>query len=141
VGQTLWYLCNGVGHRRQILEIFGLSRLPSFSDGPESIGKDREFGEHRGEPRAGQGDETGLVSGRQQHQRDFAGFDEPLWQARWGIECGLRDTKDPRFGMGLGSIRVSTPERRDRLWLLNAFAIALTMLAELPVFADTFGAI
>ena len=25
-------------------------RLPSFSDGPESIGKDREFGEHRGEP-------------------------------------------------------------------------------------------
>ena len=26
------------------------SRLPSFSDGPESIGKDREFGEHRGEP-------------------------------------------------------------------------------------------
>jgi hypothetical protein len=23
------------------------SRLPSFSDGPESIGKDREFGEHR----------------------------------------------------------------------------------------------
>jgi hypothetical protein len=23
--------------------------------------------------RAGQGDETGLVSGRQQHQRDFAG--------------------------------------------------------------------
>jgi hypothetical protein len=99
--------------------------------------------------------------------------------------------------MGLGSIHVSTPERRDRLWLLNAFAIALltllgaagealghdrylksnttkrrthslfrqgcmlyeliptmpevrlllliewftTMLAELPVFADTFGAI
>ena len=28
----------------------GASRLPSFSDGPESIGKDREFGEHRGEP-------------------------------------------------------------------------------------------
>jgi GDPmannose 4,6-dehydratase len=27
-----------------------ISRLPSFSDGPESIGKDREFGEHRGEP-------------------------------------------------------------------------------------------
>jgi hypothetical protein len=44
--------------------------------------------------RAGQGDETGLVSGRQQHQRDFAGFDEP----------------------------------RDRLWLLNVFAIALLTL-------------
>jgi hypothetical protein len=26
------------------------SRLPSFSEGFESIGKDREFGEHRGEP-------------------------------------------------------------------------------------------
>jgi hypothetical protein len=120
-----------------------------------------------------------------------------LYGKRWGIECGLRDTKDSRFGMGLGSIHVSTPERRDRLWLLNAFAIALltllgatgealgydrylksnttkrrtnslfrqgcmlyeliptmpevrllplierftTMLAELPVFADTFGAI
>ena len=30
--------------------------------------------------------------------------------------------------MGLGSIHVSTPERRDRLWLLNAFAIALLTL-------------
>ena len=38
-----------------------------------------------------------------------------LYGKRWGIECGLRDTKDPRFGMGLGSIHVSTPERRDRL--------------------------
>ena len=46
----------------------------------------------------------------------------------WGIECGLRDTKDLRFGMGMGSVHVSTPERRDRLWLLNAFAIALLTL-------------
>ncbi len=105
--------------------------------------------------------------------------------------------KDLRFGMGMGAIRVSTPERRDRLWLLNALALALltllgaagealgydrhlksntakrrthslfwqgcmlyeliptmpehrllplvkqfaAMLAELPVFADTFGSI
>ena len=46
-----------------------------------------------------------------------------LYGKRWGIECGLRDTKDLRFGMGMGSIHVSTPARRDRLWLLNAFAI------------------
>jgi hypothetical protein len=115
----------------------------------------------------------------------------------WDIESGFRDTKDLRLGMGMGSIHVSTPARRDRLWLLNALAIALltllgaagealgydrylksntakhrthslfrqgcmlyeliptmpelrllplverfaTMLAELPVFADTFGAI
>jgi hypothetical protein len=120
-----------------------------------------------------------------------------LYGKRWGIECSFRDTKDLRFGMGMGSIHVSTPARRDRLWLLNALAIALltllgaagealgydrylksntakhrthsvfrqgcmlyeliptmpelrllplverfaTMLAELPVFADTFGSI
>jgi hypothetical protein len=120
-----------------------------------------------------------------------------LYGKRWGIECGFRDTKDLRFGMGMASIHVSTPARRDRLWLLNALAIALltllgaagealgydrylksntskqrthslfrqgcmlyeliptmpqprlmplidrfaAMLAELPVFADTFGAV
>src|SRR5271169_2174159 len=47
---------------------------------------------------------------------------------RWGIESGFRDTKNLRFGMGMASIRVSTPERRDRLWLLNAFAVALLTL-------------
>jgi hypothetical protein len=47
---------------------------------------------------------------------------------RWGIESGFRDTKDLRFGMGMASIRVSTPERRDRLWLLNAFAVVLLTL-------------
>ena len=48
--------------------------------------------------------------------------------SRWGIECGLRDTKDLRFGMGMGAMRVNSPERRDRLWLLNAFAVALLTL-------------
>jgi hypothetical protein len=57
-----------------------------------------------------------------------AGFLKGLYGKRWGIECGFRDTKDIRFGMGLGSIRVSTPARRDRLWLLNALAIALLTL-------------
>ena len=47
---------------------------------------------------------------------------------RWGIECGLRDTKDIRFGMAMGSVHVETPERRDRLWLINAFAIVLLTL-------------
>ena len=51
-----------------------------------------------------------------------------LYGKRWGIECGFRDTKDLRFGMGMGSIHVSTPDRRDRLWLLNAFAIVLLTL-------------
>ena len=47
---------------------------------------------------------------------------------RWGIECGFRDTKDIRFGMGMGSVHVETPERRDRLWLINAFTIVLLTL-------------
>ena len=44
---------------------------------------------------------------------------------RWSIECGLRDTKDLRFGMGMGTMHVKCPERRDRLWLINAFAVVL----------------
>jgi hypothetical protein len=48
--------------------------------------------------------------------------------SRWGIESGLRDSKDIRFGMGMGSMRVNSPERRDRLWLLNAFAVVLLTL-------------
>ena len=30
--------------------------------------------------------------------------------------------------MGLGAMHVSTPERRDRLWLINAFAVVLLTL-------------
>jgi hypothetical protein len=51
-----------------------------------------------------------------------------LYGRRWGIESGFRDTKDLRYGMGMGIIRISTPERRDRLLLLNAFAVALLTL-------------
>jgi len=51
-----------------------------------------------------------------------------LYAKRWSIECGFRDAKDPRFGLGLGQMRVSTPARRDRLWLLAAFAVALLTL-------------
>jgi hypothetical protein len=51
-----------------------------------------------------------------------------FYGCRWGIESGLRDTKDLRFGMGMGAMRVNSPERRDRLWLLNAFAVVLLTL-------------
>ena len=48
---------------------------------------------------------------------------------RWTIEPGFRDIKDLRFGMGLGATRIGEPTRRDRLLLVNAFAMALlTML-------------
>ena len=47
---------------------------------------------------------------------------------RWTIEPGFRDTKDLRFGMGLSVLRIADPRRRDRLLLLNAFAIVLLTL-------------
>ncbi len=48
---------------------------------------------------------------------------------RWTIEPSFRDTKDIRFGMGLSLLRISRPDRRDRLLLINAFAVhLLTML-------------
>ena len=52
-----------------------------------------------------------------------------FYGSRWGIESGLRDPKDLRFGMGMAAMRVNSPERRDRLWLLTAFAgVLLTLL-------------
>jgi hypothetical protein len=57
-----------------------------------------------------------------------ASFLKGLYGKRWGVECGFRDTKDLHFGMGMGLIHVSTPARRNRLWLLDALAIALLTL-------------
>ena len=47
---------------------------------------------------------------------------------RWGIETSFRDIKDMRFGMGLSAMRLSKPERTDRMLLLSALAIALLTL-------------
>src|SRR4051794_34557502 len=43
-----------------------------------------------------------------------------LYSKRWGVEPAFRDTKDLRFGLGLSSVRIADPQRRDRLLLLNA---------------------
>lgn len=52
-----------------------------------------------------------------------------MYARRWGIECYFRDSKDPRFGFGMGQIRMRSPIRRDRLWLLSALAsLLLTLL-------------
>jgi hypothetical protein len=54
-----------------------------------------------------------------------------LYSRRWTIEPSFRDTKDLRFGMGLSTVRVSDPQRRERLLLLNAFAtVLLTLLGQ-----------
>jgi hypothetical protein len=51
-----------------------------------------------------------------------------LYGRRWEIECSFRASKDLRFGRGLGTIHVKSPGRRDRLWLINAFAVVLLTL-------------
>jgi hypothetical protein len=51
-----------------------------------------------------------------------------LYGKRFTIEEGFRDIKDWRFGMGLSATRVHSTQRRDRLLLLSALAIALLTL-------------
>ncbi len=51
-----------------------------------------------------------------------------LYAKRWTIEPSFRDSKDLRFGMGMSTLRIDNPQRRDRLLLLNAFAILLLTL-------------
>ena len=51
-----------------------------------------------------------------------------LYAKRWTIECQFRDSKDIRFGMGMSAVHVRTPDRPDRLWLINAFSVALLTL-------------
>ena len=54
-----------------------------------------------------------------------------LYARRFTIEEKFRDIKDLRFGMGLYSMHIAEPERRDRLLLLGALAGAmLTLLGE-----------
>ena len=47
---------------------------------------------------------------------------------RWTIEPSFRDSKNPRFGLGMSQARVGSTERRDRLWLIGALAMALLTL-------------
>jgi hypothetical protein len=49
-----------------------------------------------------------------------------LYSKRWSVEPSFRDTKDLRFG--ISAARISDPQRRDRLLLLNAFAVVLLTL-------------
>jgi len=51
-----------------------------------------------------------------------------LYGRRSTIEERYRDSKNPRFGLGLSAVRIGDIDRRDRLLLLNAFAGALLTL-------------
>lgn len=65
-----------------------------------------------------------VASDRQAKAQTLIGY----YGKRWGIETSFRDIKDLRFGMGMSALRISQPERRDRLLLLSALAIALLSL-------------
>src|SRR3954469_18947576 len=60
-----------------------------------------------------------------------------LYSKRWSVEPSFRDTKDLRFGLGLSSVRISDPQRRDRRRLLNAFAVVL--LTRLGAAGESLG--
>lgn len=51
-----------------------------------------------------------------------------LYGRRFSIEETFRDLKDPRFGRGLGELRIASPARRDRILLIAALAVALLTL-------------
>lgn len=51
-----------------------------------------------------------------------------LYGRRFTIEETFRDQKDPRFGLGMNHVRISKPERRDRLFFLATIAQALLTL-------------
>jgi len=51
-----------------------------------------------------------------------------LYGRRFTIEENFRDTKDPRFGMGLSAIHIGRTDRRDRLLLVGALAQSLMTL-------------
>jgi hypothetical protein len=47
---------------------------------------------------------------------------------RWIIKPSFRDSKDLCFAMAMSAFRIDDSQRRDRLLLLNAFAILLLTL-------------
>lgn len=47
---------------------------------------------------------------------------------RTAVETSFREIKALRFGLGMSALRICRPERRDRLLLLSALAIALLPL-------------
>ena len=65
-----------------------------------------------------------VASDRKARAKTLVGY----YAKRWGIETSFRDIKDLRFGMGMSSLRIRRAERRDRLLLLSALAIALLSL-------------
>ncbi|MBZ4421840.1 IS4 family transposase [Myxococcus sp. RHSTA-1-4] len=62
-----------------------------------------------------------------------------LYSRRFRTEESFRDIKDLRFGMGLSAMSITEPERRDRLLLVCALALALALLTLLGEAGERLG--
>lgn len=51
-----------------------------------------------------------------------------MYGKRFTIEESFRDTKDPRYGLGLADVHIKRPDRRDRMLLIAVVAQALLTL-------------
>ena len=60
-----------------------------------------------------------------------------LYGRRFTIEESFRDTKDPRYGLGLSATHVHNVKRRDRLLLICA--MAMTLLTVLGAAGESLG--
>jgi Transposase DDE domain len=60
-----------------------------------------------------------------------------LYARRFPIEESFRDTKDPRYGLGLSATHVHDTRRRDRLLLICA--MAMTLLTVLGAAGESLG--
>ncbi len=63
-----------------------------------------------------------------------------LYAGRFTIEESFRDVKDIHFGMGLSSVRIAEPDRRDRLLSVSTLARALLTLLGPRVKASAWSA-
>ena len=60
-----------------------------------------------------------------------------LYARRFTIQDSFRDTKDPRYGLGLSATHVHDLKRRDRLLLICA--MAMTLLTVLGAAGESLG--
>ena len=60
-----------------------------------------------------------------------------LYGRRFTIEETFRDTKDPRYGLGLSATHVHDTKRRDRLLMICA--MAMTLLTLLGAAGESLG--
>ena len=121
------YVTNARGERRAAAAWVGAGGRARRLVGARVTDASRAAG-RRGRVRTGSEDGRTVVPGGQRSESPDAGVLIRYYGKRWGIEAGFRDIKDMRFGMGLSSMHVSRPDRRDRLLLISALAIAMLSL-------------